>query len=130
MSLCVVEPNVLRYLTITNWAKFQRIHVIFIDMVETVHKTAVVYAMGNSEHMPNLMNHSSHRRVQYLLPIDFILFASCEFIIPSEEREDADPSLVFSPSIDIIPIIPRIDILQSDPHNTVGILRNSFFHIG
>lgn len=98
-------------------------------MVEPVHQTAIIHAMGDAEHVADFVDHCPEGGIQNELPIDLFGLLLCEGIIPSEKREYADSRLVLGPPIHEIPVFSWVDILQSDAHNTVGIFWHVALHI-
>lgn len=130
MPLSMIKPYILHYLSVTNRTKLQRIQVVLIDVVETVHQTTIIHAMSNPEHMTNFMNHCSHRRIENFRPIDLRLLTTCKFIVPSQKWKNTHSCLVLSPTVHEIPTISRINVFKSNPHDTISIFGYPLLHIG
>ena len=129
MPLWRWETDICNDFPVTYWAELQRIQIILFDIVKTIHKAPVINTVRDTEHMTNLMNHCSHWRIQYWIPIYLFSFSFSILLVPSEKRKYPYSSLVFSPPVHKVPIIPWIDIIQCDSHNTVSIFRYFLFHV-
>ena len=74
MPLSVPETDVFDYLSIANRTELQGSFIVFLNAVESIHQAVVVDTMSDAEHMSNLVNHGSKRRVKDLIPVDFGTF--------------------------------------------------------